>query len=104
MCVILDFCIWGVLLAYFRPEEIASPPEITAHTSTAFTAKQWSIIGICFGTICLWCAEGAIEEYVGDMGVIALIPIVFFYGSGILTKDDWNSMLWSGMFIYSFFN
>ncbi|KAH6582944.1 hypothetical protein BASA60_001693 [Batrachochytrium salamandrivorans] len=36
-----------------------------------------------------------IEGIVGDMGVIAIIPIVAFYGIGILTKDDWNSMLWS---------
>lgn len=33
--------------------------------------------------------------FIGDMGVIAILPILAFYSTGILKKDDWNSMLWS---------
>jgi phosphate transporter len=29
------------------------------------------------------------------MGVIAIIPIVLFFGTGILTKEDFNNFLWT---------
>lgn len=28
------------------------------------------------------------------MGVIAILPMVAFFGTGILSKDDFNSFLW----------
>jgi phosphate transporter len=97
VCILLDFCIWGILLLFFRPQEVASPPEISSHNSTSWQWKQYYVIGISVLTIFLWCIENTIEGWVGDMGVIAIVPIVAFYGFGILTKDDWNSMLWSGI-------
>lgn len=41
---------------------------------------------MCIVTIILWCLEHAIEDWVGDMGVIALIPIVAFFSTGVLKK------------------
>ena len=29
------------------------------------------------------------------MGVVAIIPIVLFFGTGILTKEDFNNFLWT---------
>lgn len=29
------------------------------------------------------------------MGVIAVIPLVLFFGTGILTKEDFNNFLWT---------
>jgi di/tricarboxylate transporter len=29
------------------------------------------------------------------MGVTALFPLIAFFGTGVLTKDDFNSMLWT---------
>jgi di/tricarboxylate transporter len=29
------------------------------------------------------------------MGVIAIIPLVLFFGTGILTKEDFNNFLWT---------
>lgn len=29
------------------------------------------------------------------MGVVALIPLVLFFGTGILTKEDFNNFLWT---------
>jgi phosphate transporter len=43
----------------------------------------------------LWCIEGQIEPLLGDMGVIAILPLVIFFGSGILTKEDFNNFLWT---------
>lgn len=35
------------------------------------------------------------EHIFGDMGVIAIIPIVLFFGIGILTKEDFNNFPWT---------
>jgi phosphate transporter len=43
----------------------------------------------------LWCVERQVEPLVGDMGVIAVLPLVIFFGTGILTKEDFNNFLWT---------
>ena len=46
-------------------------------------------------TILLWCVEKPLEPILGDLGVIAIIPLVVFFGTGILTKEDFNNFLWT---------
>jgi len=36
---------------------------------------------------------------VGDMGVIALVPVVAFFGTGVLKKADFESFLWTVVFL-----
>ena len=83
--------IWLLLLVSYRPAR--SPDgegeiEIKAirPTKEAFTLKQYWVTVVCLVTIALWCIEHAIEDIVGDMGVIAIIPIIAFFGSGVLKK------------------
>eukprot|EP00842_Homolaphlyctis_polyrhiza_P002147 jgi/Hompol1/2933/HPOL_003058-RA len=97
ICIVVDACIWGLLIVVFNPKEETSPPELFRHDFSfrKFTGKQIYVLLVTVVTIGLWCVESSIEGIVGDMGVIAIVPIVAFYGAGILTKDDWNSMLWS---------
>lgn len=51
-----------------------------------FTKMQWFVCVISLLTIVLWCFSHSIEDIFGDMGVIAIIPLVAFYGSGALRK------------------
>ena len=55
-------------------------------TRERFTKKQWWVTFVCLVTIALWCIEHEIEEWVGDMGVIALLPIIAFFSTGVLKK------------------
>ncbi|KAI9355693.1 SPX domain-containing protein [Zopfochytrium polystomum] len=75
------------------------PPQQSASgkffVKNPITLTQVFVLFITIVTIGLWCVESSIEAYVGDMGIIALVPIVAFYGTGILSKDDWNSQLWN---------
>ncbi|KAI8905062.1 SPX domain-containing protein [Gorgonomyces haynaldii] len=97
VCLVLDLAIWALLLLIYRPHQEIVPPELYgSHTPKPWNGTQLFVIGVSVLTIVLWCLESTMEGIFGDMGVIAIIPIVFFYGFGILTKDDWNSMLWSG--------
>jgi len=43
----------------------------------------------------LWCLEHQFEDFWGEMGIIAIIPMIAFFGTGILTKEDFNNFLWT---------
>ncbi|KGQ02128.1 hypothetical protein PAAG_11079 [Paracoccidioides lutzii Pb01] len=43
----------------------------------------------------LWCVSHQLEATFGDMGVIAIIPLILFFGTGVLTKEDFNNFLWT---------
>jgi phosphate transporter len=45
-------------------------------------------------TILLWCLSTAMADTVGNQGIVALLPLIVFFGFGILEKDDFNSFLW----------
>jgi phosphate transporter len=107
MCIMIDICIWLMLLWIYQPsEEETTPAEMFSNqhiSQSKLSSLQIFVIAVTLVTIFLWCIQHTIEEYVGDMGVIGILPIIFFFGSGVLTKDDWNSMLWSGtLFLFTF--
>ena len=60
-----------------------------------FTGVQWFISGVTIVTIVLWCVTHQLEGVFGDMGIVAILPIVLFFGTGILTKEDFNNFLWT---------
>lgn len=83
--------IWLLLLASYRPAR--SPDgegyiEIKAirPTKESFTLKQYWVAFVCLLTIGLWCIEHAIHKVVGDMGVIAILPVIAFFSTGVLKK------------------
>ncbi|KAH9456490.1 hypothetical protein KEM48_003207 [Puccinia striiformis f. sp. tritici PST-130] len=64
-----------------------------------FSISQWFILFISFITILLWCFENFFHEFFGDMGVIALLPMIVFFGSGLLRKSDFDNFPWSIVFL-----
>jgi phosphate transporter len=83
--------IWLLLIVSYSParapdgeSEIEIKPVRAAREK--FTAKQWWVSFVCVATIGLWCVEHEIEEWVGDMGVIALLPVIAFFATGVLKK------------------
>jgi len=83
--------IWLFLLVSYRPSrspdgegEIEIKP--IRPTREPFSFKQYWVMFICLLTIALWCVEHNIKEYVGDMGVIAILPVVAFFSTGVLKK------------------
>ncbi|KDQ24963.1 hypothetical protein PLEOSDRAFT_52207 [Pleurotus ostreatus PC15] len=96
--------IWLLLLASYRPAR--SPDgegEIEIRTvrptKEPFTWKQIWVSFVCLVTIFLWCIAHSIEDVVGDMGVIAIIPIVAFFSTGVLKKDDFEQFMWTIVFL-----
>ncbi|CAO1634374.1 unnamed protein product [Jaminaea pallidilutea] len=88
------FVIWLLLLWTYGSGRGTVIKKISESTDR-FTGIQYFISGVTIGTIILWCLERNFEWLVGDMGVIAIIPMVLFFGTGILNKEDFNNFLWT---------
>jgi phosphate transporter len=99
--------IWLLLLISYRPSRLpmgGGSLEIKSirPTRERFTMKQWWVTLVCLVTIFLWVIEHEIEEWIGDMGVIAIIPIVAFFGTGVLKKVRRFSLFVLHVSIHSF--
>ena len=94
VCIITILLIWLMLLVTFRPGRNTTIVPIRP-MKDKFTGIQWFISLVTIATIILWCVSHQIESFFGDMGVIAIIPLVMFFGTGILTKEDFNNFLWT---------
>ncbi|KAI1324425.1 SPX-domain-containing protein [Xylariaceae sp. FL0255] len=92
--IISLFLIWILLLLTFQPGRGTTIVPIRS-VREEFTGLQWFVSAVCVATIGLWCASHALEATFGHMGVIAIIPIVVFFGLGILTKEDFNNFPWT---------
>ncbi|KAI9666910.1 MAG: low-affinity phosphate transporter [Alyxoria varia] len=94
ICIIIILLIWVLLLVTFQPGRSSTIVPIRP-MKDKMTGTQWFIIGVTVGTIVLWCVTHQLEPVFGDMGVVAIIPLVLFFGTGILTKEDFNNFLWT---------
>ena len=94
VCVISNILIWLLLVVTFQPGKNTTIVPIRP-VREPFTGIQWFISIVALGTIALWCFSHQLESVFGDMGVIAVIPLVMFFGTGVLTKEDFNNFLWT---------
>lgn len=77
--------IWAFLHVNYRWEGDLVIPKMRKNTDSLSKTHYYVLI-VTVITIALWCAEKSVEGYVGDMGVIAIIPLLAFFGTGILSK------------------
>lgn len=94
VCIISILLIWGLLVLTFQPGKGTTIVPIRP-MKDKFTGVQWFITIVTIVTIALWCVSHQLEDIFGDMGVVAIIPLVLFFGTGILTKEDFNNFLWT---------
>lgn len=94
VCIISILLIWFLLLATFHPGRNTTLIPMRP-VKDRFTGIQYFISAVTLGTILLWCVSHQLEHVFGDMGVIAIIPLVLFFGTGILNKEDFNNFLWT---------
>lgn len=94
VCIVSIILIWLLLLVTFQPGRGTTIVPIRP-MKDKFTGIQWFITFVTLATIVLWCVSHQLESTFGDMGVIAIIPLILFFGTGILTKEDFNNFLWT---------
>ncbi|KAK9477619.1 SPX domain-containing protein [Lipomyces japonicus] len=91
MCIVL---IWLLLLITLNPAKGAIITKVE-RTHEKFTRTQIFVSAVTLITIALWCVSHQLEFVFGDMGVLAIIPLVVFFGTGLLTKEDFNNFMWT---------
>lgn len=84
---------WGVICFTFKFHK--TKLQKFTPIRAKFTLKQYFVIFVSMGTILLWCVESKIESAFGSSGQIAVLPIVLFFGTGMLCASDLNSFPWS---------
>lgn len=94
VCIISILLIWLLLLVTFKPGRGTTIIAIRP-MKDRLNFTQYFIIFTTMVTIILWCVSHELEHVFGDMGVIAIIPMALFFGTGILTKEDFNNFLWT---------
>ena len=82
--------IWAFLHVNYRWESDLKIPKMRKNTDT-LTPTHYYVLAVSAVTIVLWCLEKKFESTVGDMGVIAIIPLLAFFGTGILSKVSYSS-------------
>ncbi|CAE6410137.1 unnamed protein product [Rhizoctonia solani] len=97
------FVIWLLLLVSYKPSYAPDGTELRIRpirpTKESFTLKQYWVSIVCLVTIALWCVAHQIDHIFGDMGVIAIIPIVAFFSTNVLKKEDFEQFLWTIVFL-----
>ncbi|KAG4220719.1 hypothetical protein PC116_g30800, partial [Phytophthora cactorum] len=76
--IISILLIWTLLLLTFQPGKGTTIVPIRP-VKERFTGLQWFVSIVCIATIALWCASHQLKSTFGDMGIIAIIPIVLFF-------------------------
>ncbi|KAK5086956.1 low-affinity phosphate transporter [Lithohypha guttulata] len=94
VCIVAIFFIWLILLVTFKPGKGTTIVPLRP-MKDKLNGRQYFIIFVTILTIVLWCVSHQLDNVFGDMGVIAIIPMVLFFGTGILTKEDFNNFLWT---------
>ena len=95
LCIVGNIIIWLWLLWNYNPEKHTPQIHAIRASSDPVTLTQVYVVLVTVVTIVLWCLAHSYEGIFGDMGVIAIIPLVAFFGPGLLTKDDFNNFLWN---------
>jgi phosphate transporter len=95
ICLFCDLAIWATLLWVYQPSSNTPTISTIRSTKDPITGTQVFVCVVTVITILLWCFEHQLEWLFGDMGLIAIIPLLAFFGTGILTKEDFNNFLWT---------
>lgn len=99
---------WAVIIFVWHPfrdiAHIPVLPPVLAAVKTPETLQYERrnvvvVLVVVAVTLALWIIPP--EETVGDIGVVALIPVVAFFGTGILRKEDFASLPWHVLFLFA---
>lgn len=95
VAVFLTVAQWFYLTKAF-PKASAQQIVIPAvKDETPWSPKHTQAICVTIITIVLWSFGDVLGFIIGHIGIASLIPIIWFFGSGTLTTNDFNSLKWS---------
>ncbi|KAF8065942.1 SPBC3B8.04c [Scenedesmus sp. PABB004] len=86
---------WGLLLLAYRPGATIKEVRPLKPPEDPLNATQLYVIFVSLATVGAWCFNSLLAPVTGEMGVLAIVPCVAFFGFGVLSKDDFNGFLWN---------
>ncbi|KAG7194809.1 low-affinity phosphate transporter [Scheffersomyces spartinae] len=95
VCLLSLLLIWVFLLISFNTNSRNTHLVPIRTIDDKFTGVQWYIVFVSILTIVLWCVASRLEGIFGEMGIIALIPLILFFGPGLLSTEDFNNYPWN---------
>lgn len=95
VCILSLLLIWVFLLITFNCNARNTQLVPIRTLDDKFTRVQWYIVAVSIGTIFLWCFGSRLEGVFGEMGIIALLPLILLFGPGLLTTEDFNNYPWN---------
>ncbi|KAJ1732674.1 low-affinity phosphate transporter [Coemansia biformis] len=96
VCVVCDLGIWLLLLVVYRPQRTTPHIHQARFTGEQLNRRQIYVCLVTVATILLWCFESSLAWVFGDMGIVAIIPLVLLFGfPKVLSKEDFNNFLWT---------
>ncbi|KAJ8101037.1 SPX domain-containing protein [Lipomyces tetrasporus] len=94
VCITSILLIWLMMVVTLNPAKGAIITKIQ-RSNEKLNRTQIFVSAVTLLTIALWCVSRQVESIFGDMGVLAIIPLVVFFGTGLLTKEDFNNFMWT---------
>jgi len=87
------FSVWVYLWLFFRPQ-LQEVEPLPPRELEPFTVKHTYVIVVCICTIALWALNTTVEPVLGGTGIVALIPVVCFFATEVLDKNDFKELSW----------
>ncbi|CAK7897126.1 inorganic phosphate transporter Pho87p [[Candida] anglica] len=85
--------IWAELIFTFKIHDVKVKQY--KPITERLTTKQWYVSIITVATILLWCLLTKMDNFFGESGVISIVPIILFFGTGLLNTSDLNNFPWN---------
>lgn len=95
-CAVMVFAFYAVFYWMYKPQQYTLPP-LPANTEK-MKWPHWVIVCTLGVTVLLW-SNHSLSDGFGDAGVVAVIPILVLFGSGILNKEDFNNLPWDVVYL-----
>ncbi|KAG1681509.1 hypothetical protein FOA52_014015 [Chlamydomonas sp. UWO 241] len=92
VCILM---LWGLILLVYQPWRQVQDVRPLKPNTDPMSYTQVYVIMVSLATVALWCLNSQLQDYTGEMGVVAVLPLVAFFGFGVLDKDDFNGFLWN---------
>ncbi|GJQ13989.1 hypothetical protein GpartN1_g5780.t1 [Galdieria partita] len=96
LALLIVAIIHRLLILWYRPS-LERLPILPTH-SIHWNKEQLLTLFTLFLSIFLWGCKPVLN-ILGSEGIIAIVPIVIFFGSGVLGKEDFNSMPWNVIYL-----
>jgi anion transporter len=96
-CLLLVVACWLYLILVFcaHDDDMVGEIPMIVFEKTPVNRTQVTVVLVTLTTIVLWCTLSETEALFGEMGTIAVIPMVAFFGTGILNKTDLQGFQWN---------